>query len=234
MSILGTQEIDYKANDLLAVGGAPHDIVVRKATPAASGAKWEIGEILIYDEGVATLTGSVGALVDGQTLILSVNGAADDTATFNTADFAAILTPTVAELKAVIEADISGVLVTDLGSGDFTITTTAVGDDVTLQRTGGTVTTLSIGTEIVYGAGTMEVSQWDGTDGDVNAVCGVLVDEITFTGTSSSTVRVCIGGPLYAGRITPTKATVVAAGGTVGVVEKHLEKIGITLKGARV
>jgi len=233
MSILETQEIDSRANDLLGTG-VDHDFVVRKATPAVSGETWEIGTILVYDEGVATLTGSTGALIDGETLILSVNGGADDTATFNTADFANILTPTVAELKAVIEADITGVLVTDLGSGDFTITTTAVGVDVTLQRTGGTVSTLSIGTEIAYGAGAQEVSEWDGTDSDVNIVMGILATEITFTGTNSSPVRAVKFGPINAARVLPTKANVVAAGGTVGFVEKALEKLGITLKGERV
>lgn len=52
-------------------------------------------------------------LVDGQTLALSVNGAAVQTATFNTADFSNISAATAAEIAAVINDDIDGVVATD-------------------------------------------------------------------------------------------------------------------------
>ena len=46
-------------------------------------------------------------LEDGMTLTVSVDGAADSTVTFNTADFADITAPTAAEVKAVIDADLA-------------------------------------------------------------------------------------------------------------------------------
>lgn len=48
-------------------------------------------------------------LVNGQTLILSVDGAANDTATFNTADFIDITNATAQEVANVINQDITGV-----------------------------------------------------------------------------------------------------------------------------
>ena len=59
----------------------------------------------------ATLTSGPGpfALADGDTLTLSVNGAAPQTVTFDAVDFADIGRATAAEVAAVIEAQLSGV-----------------------------------------------------------------------------------------------------------------------------
>lgn len=46
-----------------------------------------------------------GGLTDGDTMVFSVDGGGNETATFNTGDFVDIASPTLAELKTVIEAD---------------------------------------------------------------------------------------------------------------------------------
>jgi len=51
-------------------------------------------------------------LADGQTLVVAVDGGGNQTATFNTADFADIANATAAEVAAVIETDITGVTAT--------------------------------------------------------------------------------------------------------------------------
>lgn len=66
-------------------------------------------------------TTATWALTDGQTLVLRVDGAAAQTATFNTADFVSIAAATYAEVAAVIAADIPSVQVTDGGAGALQI-----------------------------------------------------------------------------------------------------------------
>jgi len=70
------------------------------------------------------------ALVDGQTLVLRLNGGPALTATFNTAEFAAIGAATAAEVAAVINAEIPGVIASDDGTGKVKI----VGDLVAGTR----------------------------------------------------------------------------------------------------
>lgn len=76
------------------------------------------------------------ALVDGQTLLVSVDGQEPQTATFNTADFAAIGAATAAEVAAVITADITGVSAADSG-GNVQMTSDSNGPGASIFVVGG-------------------------------------------------------------------------------------------------
>lgn len=76
-------------------------------------------------------------LTDGMTLTLSVDGGADDTATFNTGDFSDIGAATAAEVASVINADITGVTASD-ASGSIQIVSDTAGTGGSLRVTGGT------------------------------------------------------------------------------------------------
>lgn len=80
------------------------------------------------------------ALVDGQTLTVSVDGGADQTATFNTADFADIANATAAEVAAVLSTDLTGATAAD-ASGSVAITSASTGASASLRVTGGTANT---------------------------------------------------------------------------------------------
>lgn len=91
------------------------------------------------------------ALVDGQTLLVAVDGAAPATATFNTGDFIDIANATAAEVAAVITTDITGATAADVG-GYVVITATSTGDSSQLEVTGGTANTaLGFSTTVVNG-----------------------------------------------------------------------------------
>lgn len=78
------------------------------------------------------------ALVDGQTLLVAVNGGAPQTATFNTGDFGDINNATAAEVAAVIQADVSDVTSSDSG-GSVLIQVDGVFEEGTsIQVVGGT------------------------------------------------------------------------------------------------
>jgi hypothetical protein len=77
------------------------------------------------------------ALVDAQTLLVAVDGAAAATATFNTADFSDITNATAAEVAAVITTDISGATAAAVG-GAVVITSSTTGATSSIQVTGGT------------------------------------------------------------------------------------------------
>lgn len=79
-------------------------------------------------------------LVDGQTLTVSVDGAAADTVTFNTADFANINRATAAEIAAVINTDVTGATAV-VWRGRVIIATNTVDDTGSIQVTGGTANT---------------------------------------------------------------------------------------------
>lgn len=91
------------------------------------------------------------ALVDGQTLVLDVDGGGDDTATFNTADFSDIASASAAEVAAVINTDIDGV-VADVVGLRVRVRTDSTGEAATLQRTGGTATALGFSSAEVSGS----------------------------------------------------------------------------------
>jgi len=75
-------------------------------------------------------------LTNGWTLLVSVNGAGAQAATFNTGDFVAIGAATAAEVAAVIETDIAGVTA-DVQGGKVVITSDARGTGSGVQITGG-------------------------------------------------------------------------------------------------
>jgi len=79
-------------------------------------------------------------LVDGQTLLVSVDGGVAQAATFNTADFGDITMATAAEVATVITTDIAGVIAADVG-GSVVISANSVGDTSSLQIAGGTSNT---------------------------------------------------------------------------------------------
>lgn len=97
--------------------------------------------------GVAPFT-----LSDGQTLLVSVDGGAVQTATFNTADFADIGNATAAEVITVILTDITGVSAVAVGGGggSVRIESDNTGPGSSIQITGGTsITKLQFGTTAV-------------------------------------------------------------------------------------
>lgn len=123
------------------------------------------------------------ALVDGQTLTVSVNGGGAQTATFNTADFVNIAAATAAEVAAVITTDITGVTSSDV-AGSVLIASVATGEAASVQVTGGTAnptlgfpTTLFVGStfwkEIGSGVYTIEF-----TAVELNTV-GIFVYKVT-------------------------------------------------------
>lgn len=77
------------------------------------------------------------ALSDGQTLTVKVDQGAEQTATFNTADFGAIGAATAAEVAAVINTDITGVTASDQ-NGSVWIESDTDGGGSAVQVTGGT------------------------------------------------------------------------------------------------
>ena len=82
------------------------------------------------------------ALVDGQTLTVSVDGGTAQTATFNTGDFVDIANATASEVAAVIDTDISGATSFVVGAGDRVgIESDTEGTGSTIEVTGGTANT---------------------------------------------------------------------------------------------
>lgn len=79
-------------------------------------------------------------LVDGQTLKVKIDGGAEQTATFNTADFADIGAATAAEVAAVLESDIVGA--TSIAeTNKVKITSDLITGGGSVQVTGGTANT---------------------------------------------------------------------------------------------
>lgn len=91
--------------------------------------------------GPATITSDNAetyALVDGQTLTVSVDGGAVDTATFNTADFGDIANATAAEVIAVILADVAGITAAPNVINEIVLTSVSTGLTAEIHVTGGT------------------------------------------------------------------------------------------------
>jgi len=90
-------------------------------------------------------------LDDGQTLLVKVDGGSEQTATFNTGDFADIDNATAAEIAAVINTDITGATAEDAG-GKVWIETDTEGTGGSIQVTGGTANAaIGFGTDLVEG-----------------------------------------------------------------------------------
>ena len=80
------------------------------------------------------------ALVNGQTLLVAVDGGGAQTALFETADFADIANATAAEIATVINTDVTGVTAAG-GTGSVVITSDTTGATSSVQVTGGTANT---------------------------------------------------------------------------------------------
>lgn len=80
-------------------------------------------------------------IVNGQTLLVAVDGGGAATATFETADFSNISLATAAEIAAVITTDIAGASAADVG-GSVVITSATTGDASSIHVTGGTANAL--------------------------------------------------------------------------------------------
>jgi hypothetical protein len=94
------------------------------------------------------------ALTDGWTLLISIDGEANQTVTFNTGDFGNIALATADEVATVILADTTDVSAVD-ESGSVRISNTrGVGADFTINPTGGTAAaTLGFSAGAVAGVG---------------------------------------------------------------------------------
>ena len=234
MTVLNSNSTDYRVNDLRVKG--PFNIMQRIATPDVSGETWNYGTILVYDYASAVLTSSeteTYVLTNGMTLIVKVDGGAEQTATFNTGDFSDIGAATAAEVFAVLNTDIAGQTASASG-GAVVMTSDTTGRESSLEVVGGTANAvLGFSTAKTLAPGSMEVSKWDGTDGTTDEICGVLAESMEFDGTNTSILKIETCGTLNAARILPTEATVATAGGNAGVAEKALERLGIFLAGER-
>lgn len=120
-------------------------------TPALSLAETDVsaayrkeGQASFSNKSLSDTAGSVTSgnsetysLSDGETLDVKVDGAAAQTATFNTGDFGDIADATAAEVAAVINTDVTGVTASD-DSGSVKITSDSTGESSSVQVTGGT------------------------------------------------------------------------------------------------
>lgn len=98
------------------------------------------------------------ALSDGQTLTVKVDDGAEQTATFNTGDFAAIGAALAAEVAAVIATDIAGATAIDAG-GSPRIQSDEDGPGSSIEVTGGTANAaLGFATDKVEGFNTDDVT----------------------------------------------------------------------------
>jgi len=94
----------------------------------------------LADTAGSVTSGNSGTfpLVDGQTLLVSVDGGGDQVVTFNTADFTDINNATAAEMAVVVLADVIGVSSADSGGGALVITSLTTGNASSIQINGGT------------------------------------------------------------------------------------------------
>lgn len=108
---------------------------------------------------VAAVCASVAetfALVDEDTLTVKVDGGAEQTVTFVTADFVDIANATAAEVVVRITAELTGVVATDV-AGVVTLTSSGVGRDSSLEVTGGAANAaLGFSTSLITGTGAAE------------------------------------------------------------------------------
>ena len=99
------------------------------------------GKATIFGLSAADIA-AAGGLTDGQTLTFKVDGGGEETATFNTGDFVDIATPTLAELKTVIEADTTGEVVATGTLLELNSPTAGSGGTLQLTSTGDAHTVL--------------------------------------------------------------------------------------------
>ncbi len=127
-------------------GAGPANVTVAAQSVLFSPVSAPAGTLDTIDTPVAGWSSNAGitsgaaetyALVDGQTLLVSVDKGAAQTATFNTADFGTIGLATAAEVAAVITTDITGATAFDSG-GSVRIESDTLGLNTAIQVTGGT------------------------------------------------------------------------------------------------
>jgi hypothetical protein len=82
------------------------------------------------------------ALADGQTLLLSIDGGATQTITFNTADFADIANARAVEVRDVLNAALVGATAAITGFGQVSVLSDDTGRHKRVQVVGGTATAL--------------------------------------------------------------------------------------------
>jgi hypothetical protein len=144
------------------------------------------------------------ALVDGQTLIVEVDGGAPQIATFNIADFGDINNATAAEIAAVILTDILGVTAADV-AGSVVITSATAGLLSSVQVTGGTAnaalgfsTSLIVGTQpfVEIGNGTYTIA-FSASELDTLGSLTVTVNGATIqqSVTIANVVEPCVTSP---------------------------------------
>lgn len=111
--------IDQRASEIFSVREQPENITGVEVLDVSRGhpqAWFPLAYNLSGD--AATVTGTVTetfTLVDGNILLIQVDGGASQTVTFNTADFSDINAATAAEVAAVINVDTTGITAADVG-----------------------------------------------------------------------------------------------------------------------
>lgn len=112
-----------------------------------------------WSEAAAIKSGNAEtyALVDGQTLTVKVDGGSEQTATFNTGDFADIGNATAAEVAAVITTDIVGATANDAGGYVRIESDNGDGETSSVEVTGGTETALGFSTTEAAGMNPLDV-----------------------------------------------------------------------------
>lgn len=127
-------------------GAGPANVTVAAQSVLFDAVSAPAGTLDTIDTPVAGWTANAGitsgsaetyALSDGLTLTVKVDNGSEQTATFNTADFADIANATAAEVAAVIDTDITGATSFDSG-GSVRIESDTVGLNTAIQVTGGT------------------------------------------------------------------------------------------------
>jgi hypothetical protein len=154
----GTANVDLDFSTV-AVSGSESDYTLNRyngqielSTESTAGYIYEAGSL--YTRAFIT-TGNeeTYVLTNGDTITVSVDGAATQVATFNTGDFADITNATAAEVAEVINADIDGCTAFATSDGGVTIRTNNWGSTGSIEVTAvsGTATALgfSVGTEIL-------------------------------------------------------------------------------------
>ena len=135
----------------------------------------------------AQITGTVAgpwALSDGLTLIIDTDGNGDQTATFNTADFADIGNATFAEVKVVIETDTTGLTATESTEGYLVLTSDTSPADtssVNVNATSTSETIFGLSTDIQSGIADAIA------DDDVGSNCYATTDEAVGLSSNGST-----------------------------------------------
>jgi hypothetical protein len=152
LRVSGSATVEAIRSDLLALDGVDQAFIFENTTliTDSNGVPGKAFESLVLTEDafdaeqpatIASINPEDWDLDDGQTLLIKVDGAGAQTATFNTGDFSDIDNATAAEVAAVINTDIAGVTAstaTDDGQTRLVIASNTDGATSSLEVTGGT------------------------------------------------------------------------------------------------